>query len=71
MEGGYDISELDQSIFGGPLKRTLAQQRCQAEGCGGELRWRSPQKKLQLGQTVMLTGTCAACGRQYELEVRL
>ena len=68
---GYDLEDLDDAIFGAEIKGRLASQRCPKEGCGGELRWTSPQKTLQLGQAVTLTGTCAECGGQYELELRL
>jgi|GEM_PF-6034734 len=71
MKSEYDISELDQSIFGPELKRQLAAQRCQEAGCGGELRWTSPQKKMQLGQSVTLTGTCTKCKQRYAMEFHL
>ncbi len=71
MRGGYDIEDLDDALFGPEIKRRLASQCCPKEGCGGELRWTSPAKTLQLGQTVTLTGTCTECGEQYELELRL
>ena len=68
---GYDIEDLDEAIFGAEIKRRLASQCCPKEGCGGELRWTSPTRTLQLGQTVTLTGTCPRGGEQYELELRL
>jgi len=71
MRSEYRLDELDESIFGPEVKRQLAQQRCREEGCGGELRWTSPQKKLQLGQSVTLTGTCTRCGARHEMEFRL
>jgi hypothetical protein len=71
MRSGYDIEDFDDAIFSGEVKRQLAQQCCQAAGCGGELRWTVPQRTLQLGQTVTLTGTCQGCGQQYEIELRL
>ena len=71
MEGGYELDQLDDAIFGRELKQRLASQHCQEADCRGDLRWTSPQQTLQLGQTVTLTGTCTKCGRQYEMEVRL
>jgi len=71
MTSGYDIDDLDDAVFGDALKEQLACQRCQADGCGGELRWTAPQRTFQLGQTVTLTGACRTCGKQYELELRL
>ncbi len=71
MRSEYHLDELDDSIFGPEMKRQLAAQRCQEPACGAELRWTSPQKTLQLGRTVTLTGTCVACGKQYEVELRL
>jgi hypothetical protein len=71
MRSGYDLEDLDDAIFGAEIRRRLASQRCPKEGCSGELRWTSPTRTLQLGQTVTLTGTCAQCGGHYELELRL
>ncbi|HUT01317.1 MAG TPA: hypothetical protein VM031_02590 [Phycisphaerae bacterium] len=71
MRSEYRLDELDQSIFGPGLKRQLGQQRCQEAGCGGELRWTSPQKTVQLGQSVTLAGTCVDCGARHEMEFRL
>lgn len=71
MRSEYFLDQLDDSIFGPELKRQLKRQYCQAPNCGGELRWTSPQKTLQLGQSVTLTGTCTKCGQQYEMEFHL
>ncbi len=71
MRSEYHLDELDESIFGPEVKRQLARQCCRKEGCGGELRWTSPKKKLQLGQSVTLTGTCVNCGARHEMEFRL
>jgi hypothetical protein len=71
MASGYDIKDLDGSIFGPELKRQLARQRCQADGCGGELRWTVPQREIQLGQTLTVTGTCLSCGEKYEVQFEL
>ena len=71
MASGYDIKDLDNSIFGPELKRQLARQHCQADGCGGELRWTVPQKDIQLGQSLTVTGTCRSCGGQYEVQFEL
>jgi len=66
---GYDIEDFDDAIFSGEVRKALARQRCQADG--EELRWTVPQKTIQMGQTVTITGTCVKCGRQYEMEFRL
>ena len=71
MPSGYDIQDLDDSIFGPEIKEQLARQRCQAGGCGGELRWTVPQRTLQIGQEVTITGTCGKCGQKHEIQFRL
>ena len=71
MRSEYFLDELDDSIFGPEIKQQLARQTCQAAGCRGALRWASPTKTLQLGQSVTLIGTCADCGARYEMELRL
>ena len=71
MRSEYRLDELDESIFGPEVKRQLARQHCQEPDCRGELRWTSPRKKLQMGQSVTLTGTCVECGRQYQMEFHL
>ena len=71
MRSEYFLDELDDSILGPEIKRQLGRQSCQAAGCGGGLRWASPTKTLQLGQSVTLIGTWVDCGARYEMELRL
>ena len=69
MPGGYDIQDFDDAVFSEEVKQQLASQRC--PGCDGALRWTVPQKEIQLGQMVTVTGACATCRQKYEMEFRL
>ena len=71
MESGYDIDSLDDAIFAQALKAALVARRCPDETCGGEMAWKTSERYMQLGQEVIVTGTCRQCGAQCEVKVRL
>jgi C4-type Zn-finger protein len=71
MPDYYDLEHFDDAIFSDAVKGVLSRQSCPVKGCGGQLRWRVPQQRLQVGEIVTFIAVCKKCGERSELEMKL